>query len=70
MVSQKRYSFIIVTLLTALYWSASALALTVTAERQIIPINETLRLTIVDNAGDDPSDIDISGIEANFSVVN
>ena len=70
MVSQKRYSFICVILLAALYWSANALALTVTVERQIIPINETLRLTIVDNAGGDPSDIDISGIEANFSVVN
>ena len=70
MVSEKMYLIAKSILLSILCLSANVLALTVTVERQIIPINETLRLTIVDNAGEDPSDIDISGIEANFSVVN
>jgi len=70
MVSEKMYLIAKSILLSILCLSANVLALTVTVERQIIPINETLRLTIVDNAGEDPSDIDISDIEANFSVVN
>jgi len=70
MVSEKMYLIAKSILLSILCLSANVLALTVTVERQIIPINETLRLTIVDNAGKDTSDIDISGIEANFSVVN
>lgn len=69
-VSEKMYLLAKSILLSILCLSANVLALTVTVERQIIPINETLRLTIVDNAGEDPSNIDISGIEANFSVVN
>ena len=69
-VSEKMYLIAKSILLSILCLSANVLALTVTVERQIIPINETLRLTIVDKAGEDPSDIDISGIEANFSVVN
>lgn len=50
--------------------SIGAQALTVTAERQIIPINETLRLEIIDNTGAQIDKIDLSGIEANFTIVN
>lgn len=50
--------------------STTVLALSVTVERQIIPMNETLRLTITDNSGEDPNDINLSAIEANFSIVN
>ncbi len=70
MVNKKNYWLTKLILLSALCVSLNTHALSVTAERQIISINETLRLSITDNDGDDPSDIDLSGIEANFSIVN
>ena len=70
MVKQIKYWLTKLILLSVLCLSANTFALSVTAERQVIPINETLRLTITDNDGDDPSDINLSGIEANFSIIN
>jgi hypothetical protein len=57
-------------LFCVIFISIRAQAVTVTAERQIIPINETLRLEIVDNSGAQLDKIDLSGIEANFTIVN
>lgn len=69
---QKQFAAFVQTLLIlcAIFISIAAQALTVTAERQIIPINETLRLEIVDNSGAQLDKIDLSGIEANFTIVN
>lgn len=69
---QKQFAAFAQTLLLfcAIIISIGAQALTVTAERQIIPINETLRLEIVDNTGAQIDKIDLSGIEANFTIVN
>ena len=70
MVNIKNYWLKKILLLSTLCLATNTLAFSVTAERQIIPINETLRLTITDSTGGEPSDIDLSGIEANFSIVN
>ena len=60
----------VILLFTLFSLSTTVFALSVTVERQIIPMNETLRLTITDNSGEDPNDINLSAIEASFSIVN
>ncbi|MDB2410555.1 BatD family protein [Pseudomonadales bacterium] len=60
----------VILLFTLFSLSTTVFALSVTVERQIIPMSETLRLTITDNSGEDPNDINLSAIEANFSIVN
>ncbi len=45
-------------------------ALSVEVDRQIIPINETIRLTILSNGSGDLSDIDLTPIEKYFEIGN
>ena len=53
----------------ATLWSATAAwAITVTAERQIVPLNETLRINISSSSGD-LDNIDLAGIEEHFDIV-
>lgn len=48
----------------------ASMALSVTAERQVLALNETLRLEIKDNSGDDLNKIDLSSIETHFNIIN
>lgn len=48
----------------------TSMALSVTAERQVLALNETLRLEIKDNSGGDLNKIDLSSIETHFNIIN
>ncbi len=48
--------------------SLPAQAITVNAERQIVPLNETLRVNISASSGD-LDDVDLTGIEQHFDIV-
>ena len=57
-------------LIAILLATTPAWALNVNVERDTIAINETLRLEISDNSGEDLDDLDLSGIEQGFNIIN
>ena len=47
----------------------TAYGFTVTVDRQIVPINETIRLEITSTNGDNPDDVNLTLLEEKFTVV-
>ena len=56
---------------TALLWSAAAMAdLSATADRRDIALGETLRLTILGDAGEQPSEIDLTPLNRDWEILS
>ena len=56
---------------TTLLWSAAAMAdLSATADRRDIALGETLRLTLLGDAGEQPSEIDLTPLNRDWEILS
>lgn len=58
-------------IVVALLWSAATMAdLSATADRREIALGETLRLTILGDAGEQPSEIDLTPLNRDWEILS